>query len=65
MNLHLIKNVKSPLHKFDAVNKAYVDCIKYKTTSGIIPNIAVNDHILFTFLAAKAFASGEIIICEI
>ena len=64
MNLHFIKNVKSPVNQFDAVNKAYVDCIKYKTTTGIIPNFAMTDHILFTFPAAKAFANGKIIICE-
>ena len=48
------------------VNKldAYVDRIKYITTTGIIPNIAMTDHILFTFSATKAFASGKIIICE-
>ena len=28
MNLHLIKNVKSSVNKFDAVNKVYVDLIK-------------------------------------
>ena len=50
MNLHLIKNVKSSVNKFDAVNKA--DRIKYKTTTGIIPNTAMTDHILFTFSAA-------------
>ena len=64
MNLHLIKNVKSPVNKFDAVNKAYVDRIRYKTATCIIPNIAMTDHILYTFPAAKAFASGKIIICE-
>ena len=56
MNLHLIKNVRSQVNKFDAVNKAYIDRIKYETTTGIISNIAMTDHILFTFLAAKAFA---------
>ena len=61
---YLIKNVKNPVNKFHAVNKAYADRIKYKTTTGIIPNIAMTDHILFTFLAAKAFASGKIKICE-
>ena len=40
MGQHLIKKVKSPVNKFDAVNKAYVDHIKYITTNGIIPNIA-------------------------
>ena len=34
MNLHLIKNMKSPVNKLDAVNKAYVDRIKYKTATG-------------------------------
>ena len=56
MDLHLFKNVKSPVNKFYAVNEAYVDRIKYKTTTGIIHNIAMTDHILFTFPAAKSFA---------
>ena len=64
MDLHLIENVKSPVNKFDAVNKAYVDLIKYKTATGNIPNTVITDHILFTFPAVKAFASGKIIICE-
>ena len=64
MNDHLIKNVKNPVNKFDAVNKAYADRIKYQTITGIIPNIAMTDHILFTFPAAKAFASGKIKIYE-
>ena len=64
MDLHLIRNVKSAVNELDAVNKAYVDRIKYKTTTGIIPNIAMTDHILFTFPAAKAFPSGKTIICE-
>ena len=62
MNLHAIKNVQSPFNKSVAVSKAYVDRIRYKTTTGIIPNIAMIDHILFTFPAAKGFASGKIII---
>ena len=64
MDLHLIKNVKNPVNKLDAVNKACVDRIKYKTTTGIIYNIAMTDHIHFIFPAAKAFASGKIIIGE-
>ena len=61
---HLIKNVKNPVTKFDAVNKAYDDRIKYNTTTGIIPNIAMTNHILFIFPAAKPHASGKIKICE-
>ena len=64
MNLHLIKNAKSPVNRFDAVNKAYADRIKYKTAVGNIRNTVRTDHILLTFPAAKAFASGKIIICE-
>ena len=32
--------------------------------TGNIPNTVMTDHILFTFPAAKAFASGKIKICE-
>ena len=64
MNLHLVKNVKSPVKTFDAVNKAYANRVKCKTAIGIIPYIVMRDHTLFTFFAAKAFASGYIIICE-
>ena len=54
MNQHLIKNVKSPVNKFDAVNKAYVGRIKYKTATGTIPNAVLTDHALFTFTALKS-----------
>ena len=64
MDQHSIKNVKNPVNKLDVVNEAYADRIKYKTTTGIIPNIAMTDHTLFGFPAAKAFESGKIIICE-
>ena len=64
IDLHLIRNVKSPVNKLDAVNKAYVVRIKSKTTTGIIPDIAMTNHILFTFPASKAFASEKKIICE-
>ena len=47
-----------------AVNKAYVDRIKYKTATGIIPNTVMTDHTLFIFPTTKAFASGKIVICE-
>ena len=63
MDLHFIKDVKCSVNKLDAVNKAYVDRIQYKTTIGNIPNTIMTDHTLFTFPAAKAFASGKII-CE-
>ena len=65
MDDHLIKHLKNPVNKFDAVNKVYADRIKYKTTTGIIPNIAMTDYILFTFPAAKASASGKMKIYEI
>ena len=50
MDLHLIKNVKGPVNKFDAVNKACVDRIKYKTTTGIISNNVMTDDTLRGFL---------------
>ena len=43
MDQHSIKNVKNPADRLDAVNKAYADRIKYKTDTGIIPNIAMTD----------------------
>ena len=64
MNQHSIKNVKNPMDRLDAVNKAYGDRIKYKTASGNIPNTVLRDHILFTFPPGKAFASGKIKKCE-
>ena len=56
--------MKSPVSAFGAVNKAYVYRIKYKTTTDVIPNTVMTDHILFTFPASKAYASGKIIKCE-
>ena len=41
MNLHLIKNVKSPVNRFDTFNK-----VKYKTAIGDIPNTVMADHTL-------------------
>ena len=64
INLHLNKNLKSPVNKFEAVNKAYADRLKYKTAIGNILNTVLTDHTLFSFPAAKAFVSGKIIICE-
>ena len=64
MDQHSIKNVKNSADRLDAVNKAYADRIKYKIVTGNIPNTVMTDHILFTFPAAKAFASGKIKICE-
>ena len=64
INQHSMKNVKNPIDRLDAVNKAYADRIKYKTASGNIPNTVFRDHILFTFPNGKAFASGKIKICE-
>ena len=64
MSQHSIKNVKSPVNKLDAVNKAYVHRIKYKSATGTIPNTVRTDHTLFTFTATKDVISGKIIICE-
>ena len=64
MDQHSIKNVKNPVDRLDAVNKAYDDRILYKTANGNIPNTVMTDHTLFIFPAAKAFASGKIKICE-
>ena len=65
MNLHLIKNMKSPVNKFDAVDNAYADRIKYKTAIGNIPTTVITVPTLFTFPAAKAFARGKIIIWDV
>ena len=64
MNQHSIKNVKSPVNKFDAVNKTYVDRIKHKSATGTIPNTVRTDHTLFTLPTTKDIISGKIIICE-
>ena len=56
--------MKNPADRLNAVNKAYADRIKYKTVTDNIPNTVMTDYILFTFPAAKAFASGKIQICE-
>ena len=50
-----IKNVKNPVERFDAVNKAYVDRVKYKSFTGITPNTVFTDHTLVTFPDAKGF----------
>ena len=63
MNQHSIKNVNSPVNKFDAVNKAYADRIKYKSATVTIHTVRT-DHALFTFPATKDIISGKIIICE-
>ena len=53
--------MKNPANRLDAVNKAYADRIKYKTAIFCnIPNTVMTDHILFTFPAPNAFASGKI-----
>ena len=64
MDQHSIKNVKSPVNKFDAVIKAYTDRIQYKSATGTIFNTVRTDHTLFIFPAAKDIVSGKIIICE-
>ena len=44
---HSIKNVMSPANKFDAVNTAYADRIKYKAPTGNIPDTVMTDHAHF------------------
>ena len=56
--------MKSPVNKFDIVNKAYVDRTKFKSATGTIPNIVLTDHTLFTFPDAKGFISRKTIIDE-
>ena len=53
MDQHSIKNVKNPVQRFDAVNKAYVDRVKYKSFTDIIPNTVLTDHTLVSFPDAK------------
>ena len=65
MELNSIKNVKNPVDRLDAVNKAYADRLKYKTASDNIPNTVLTDHILFAFPIAKPFASGKKKIYEV
>ena len=56
--------MKNPIDRLDAVNKAYADRIKYKTSSGNIPNTVLTDHIRFTFTTGKDFGRGKIKICD-
>ena len=49
MDQHSIKNVMIPVNKFDAVNKAYANHIKYKTATGHIPNTVMTDRTLHIF----------------
>ena len=64
MDQHSINNVKNSVERFDAVNKAYVDRVKYKSFTGIIPNTVFTDHTLVTFSVAKGFLSKKTIIDE-
>ena len=54
MDQHSSKNLKNPVNKLDAVNKAYANRIKYKTATGNILNTVRTDHTLFTFPAATS-----------
>ena len=65
MKQHSIKNVNNPVERFDAVNKAYVDRVKYKSFTGIIPSTVLTDHTLVSFPDAKGFLSKKIILGEI
>ena len=52
---HSTKNVKNPVDRLDAVNKAHADRIKSKIACGRIHNTAMTDHTLFTFPAVNTF----------
>ena len=53
-----------PVNKLDAVNKAYVDRIKYNSATCSIPNTVMTDHTLFTFPATKDIFIEKILICK-
>ena len=53
MNQHSIKNVKNPVDRLDAVNKAYADRIKYETATGSIPNTVMTIIHFSHFLLRK------------
>ena len=55
MDQHSIKNVKNPVERFEAVNKAYVDRVKYKSFTGIIPNNVLTDTHSSYFPMRKVF----------
>ena len=57
-------NVKNPIDRLDAVNKAYVERVKYISFNSIIPNAVLTDHTLVTFPDAKGFISRKTIIGE-
>ena len=54
MDQHSFKNVKNPIDRLDAVDKAYADRIKYKTAFAVL-----------YLISNTAFASGKIKICEL
>ena len=56
MDQHSIKNANNPVDRFDVINKAYADSIKYKAATGNIPDTVKTDHTLFIFSAARAFS---------
>ena len=64
MEQQSIKNVKNSVERFDAVNKAYVDRVKYKSFNGFIPNAVLTDHTLVSFPDSKGFLSKKTIIGE-
>ena len=64
MEQHSIKNVKNPVERFDASNKANVDRVKYKSFTGVIPNTVLTDHTLVSIPYAKGFLNKKTIIGE-
>ena len=59
MELNSIKNVKNPVDRLDAVNKAYSERIKYKTASGNIPNTVLTDHNILHISHCESFCQWK------
>ena len=55
MDQHSIKNMKNPDDRFDTVNKAYADRIKYKTATGNIPDTVITEHTLHISRCKSSF----------
>ena len=57
--------MKNPVARFDAIDKACVYRVKYRSFNGIIPNAVLTDHTLVTFHDAIGVTSRKTIIGEL